>query len=165
MSESVADTQRVSRGFATHKRRLGCIVIDRRTDNLDAAARFWAETLGLAVKDDRGAPLYRRLISSGDEVAVIVQKVEHESRVHLDIETDDQAAEVARLEKARRHTDRRHQGLDRDGSPIRPPLLRGHPATAGFRTECHEMGMSFLLFSVWTNLSTELPWPACRDYV
>ena len=45
------------RGFAMHKRRPGCIVIDRRTDNLDAAARFWAETLGLAVKDDRGAPL------------------------------------------------------------------------------------------------------------
>lgn len=30
---------------------------------------------------------------------VVVQKVTHESRVHLDVETDDIEAEVARLEK------------------------------------------------------------------
>ena len=33
------------------------------------------------------------------EVSVQIQRVEHESRVHLDIETDDIPAEVARLEK------------------------------------------------------------------
>jgi hypothetical protein len=34
-----------------------------------------------------------------DEPIVQIQRVSHESRVHIDIETDDIAAEVARLEK------------------------------------------------------------------
>ncbi len=34
-----------------------------------------------------------------DEPIVELQRVEHDSRVHLDIETDDIPAEVARLEK------------------------------------------------------------------
>lgn len=34
-----------------------------------------------------------------DEPMVQIQRVEHESRVHIDIETDDIPAEVARLEK------------------------------------------------------------------
>jgi hypothetical protein len=34
-----------------------------------------------------------------DELIVQIQRVDHESRAHLDIETDDIAAEVARLEK------------------------------------------------------------------
>ena len=39
------------------------------------------------------------LATPPDEVSVQVQRVEHESRVHIDIETDDIAAEVARLER------------------------------------------------------------------
>ena len=42
-----------------------------------------------------------------DEIAVQVQRVEHESRVHLDIETDDIPAEVARLEKLGATVDKR----------------------------------------------------------
>ena len=34
-----------------------------------------------------------------DEISVQIQRVDHESRVHIDIETDDIPAEVARLEK------------------------------------------------------------------
>jgi len=34
-----------------------------------------------------------------DQISVQVQRVSHESRVHIDIETDDIPAEVARLEK------------------------------------------------------------------
>jgi len=34
-----------------------------------------------------------------DEPIVQIQRVDHESRVHIDIETDDISAEVARLEK------------------------------------------------------------------
>jgi hypothetical protein len=34
-----------------------------------------------------------------DEPLVQIQQVDHDSRVHLDIETDDIAAEVARLEQ------------------------------------------------------------------
>jgi hypothetical protein len=34
-----------------------------------------------------------------DEISVQIQRVDHESRVHIDIETDDIPAEVERLEK------------------------------------------------------------------
>ena len=43
------------------------------------------------------AERYAGLEVSGDEATVMLQKVEHESRVHLDIETDDIPAEVKRL--------------------------------------------------------------------
>ncbi|SLN49282.1 VOC family protein [Oceanibacterium hippocampi] len=81
-----------------HKSRLGAIVIDCRSDDIDREAAFWTEALGLSLapgSDDR----YRALVGPDDEVKVLLQKVEHESRVHLDIESDDIAAEVARLEK------------------------------------------------------------------
>jgi hypothetical protein len=42
---------------------------------------------------------YRMLETPPDEPIVEIQRVEHESRVHIDIETDDIPAEVARLEK------------------------------------------------------------------
>jgi hypothetical protein len=43
-------------------------------------------------------PNYRTLGSGDDEPKLLVQKVEHESRIHLDIESDDLDAEVRRLE-------------------------------------------------------------------
>jgi hypothetical protein len=42
-----------------------------------------------------------------DEISVQIQRVDHESRVHLDIETDDIPAEVARLEKLGATVDKR----------------------------------------------------------
>jgi Glyoxalase-like domain len=42
---------------------------------------------------------YRMLETPPDEIAVQIQRVDHDSRAHIDIETDDIAAEVARLEK------------------------------------------------------------------
>ena len=39
------------------------------------------------------------LAAPPDEPIVEIQRVEHESRVHIDIESDDIPAEVARLEK------------------------------------------------------------------
>ncbi len=41
------------------------------------------------------------------QISVQIQRVDHESRVHLDIETDDIEAEVARLEKLGATVDRR----------------------------------------------------------
>ena len=83
-----------------HKSRLGTIVIDCRTDDIDAAARFWSEALGRRAETlaDPGDSAYRELEGPPDEVKVLVQAVEHPSRVHLDIETDDIEAEVQRLE-------------------------------------------------------------------
>ncbi len=82
-----------------HRSRLVGIVIDCRTDDVDAAAAFWSRALGRAVRppspDD---PAYRALAVDPDEPVLYVQQVDHESRVHLDIEADDVEAEVERLE-------------------------------------------------------------------
>jgi predicted enzyme related to lactoylglutathione lyase len=80
-----------------HKSRLAGFIIDCQTSDLEGAARFWSEALGLDSKG-AGGPNYIRLDGTSRDMAVEVQQVEHPSRVHLDIETDDVEAEVARLE-------------------------------------------------------------------
>jgi hypothetical protein len=47
------------------------------------------------------------LETPSDELSVQIQRVEHQSRVHIDIETDDIPAEVARLEKLGARVDKR----------------------------------------------------------
>ncbi len=83
-----------------HRSRFAGIIIDCETDNLDAAADFWSAALGYPRKpsDDEEGDLYRTLQPPKRETYVEVQKVDHQSRVHLDIESDDIEAEVARLE-------------------------------------------------------------------
>ena len=81
-----------------HKSRLCSIVIDCKDGDIDAAAKFWAGAFGKAIgtKDESGK--YVELVTQADEPIILIQQVEHESRVHLDIESDDMDAEVARLE-------------------------------------------------------------------
>jgi hypothetical protein len=71
--------------------RLCAVLVDCKVADLDEAARFWAEALGRPV--DRSHPMsrgnYRMLETPPDEPIVEIQRVEHESRVHIDIETDD----------------------------------------------------------------------------
>jgi len=83
-----------------HKSRLGTIVVDCRTDDLDSAAEFWSAALGRPVQApvDPESATYRELDGPDDEIKILVQAVEHPSRVHIDIETDDIEAEVRRLE-------------------------------------------------------------------
>lgn len=82
-----------------HHSRLCAVLIDCRTNDVDEAARFWGEALGRPVDlEDQGSRgNYRVLQTPPDEPIVQIQRVEHESRVHIDIETDDIDAEVARL--------------------------------------------------------------------
>ena len=80
-----------------HKSRLATFVIDCRTEDLDAAARFWSQALGRAVATTNDAN-YQELSGTKAEPQLLVQKVPHESRIHLDIESDDLEAEVKRLE-------------------------------------------------------------------
>ncbi|HEY0767699.1 MAG TPA: VOC family protein [Steroidobacteraceae bacterium] len=84
-----------------HKSRLAGFIIDCNTADLDAAARFWSAALGLAAESAANAreALYRTLDMPADQPHLEVQKVDHPSRVHLDIEADDIEAEVRRLEK------------------------------------------------------------------
>jgi predicted enzyme related to lactoylglutathione lyase len=82
-----------------HRSQLAGLIIDCQTDNLEQAACFWSEALGYSIQDSTNPvdPNYRVLATT--EPYIEVQKVTHPSRVHLDIETDDVEAEVARLEK------------------------------------------------------------------
>jgi len=84
-----------------HKSRLGVVVIDCQVEDLSAHARFWADALGYTVgdSDDSDPAKYVELRGPDGEIRVLLQRVEHEARVHLDIESDDIEAEVARLEK------------------------------------------------------------------
>jgi len=81
-----------------HKSRLAGFIIDCRTADLDAAANFWSAALNLPLLPNQD-PLYRNLGTAPDQPHLEVQQVSHESRVHLDIESDDIEAEVRRLEK------------------------------------------------------------------
>ena len=79
-----------------HRSRLSTFVIDCRTGNADEAARFWSAALGRRIEGADGE--YRQLAATAEEPMLLVQKVDHPSRIHLDIEADDQEAEVKRLE-------------------------------------------------------------------
>jgi predicted enzyme related to lactoylglutathione lyase len=83
-----------------HKSQLAGFIIDCDTDDLDAAASFWSAALGLEIHrhEDPEEENYVHLKTAADELHIEVQKVDHPSRVHLDIETDDIEAEVRRLE-------------------------------------------------------------------
>ncbi len=80
-----------------HKSRLGAIIVDCKTDDLEGEAQFWADALGGSIgrKDER----YIEILSDPGDPGVILQKVEHPSWIHIDIESDDIEAEVARLQK------------------------------------------------------------------
>lgn len=83
-----------------HLSRLGGLIIDCRTDDLDGAARFWSEALGYAARrsDIPGEAGYVALDTPAEGPWIEIQRVAHESGVHLDIQADDVEAEVRRLE-------------------------------------------------------------------
>jgi hypothetical protein len=83
-----------------HHSRLCSFIIDCRTDDLSEAASFWSAALGRPARAgaDAAQDKYVPLEMHDDEPIIEVQKVDHESRVHLDIESDDIEAEVKRLE-------------------------------------------------------------------
>ncbi|HEX5960618.1 MAG TPA: VOC family protein, partial [Rhodanobacteraceae bacterium] len=83
-----------------HHSRLCSFIIDCKVDDLGEAARFWSAALGRPVRRDAdpAQDKYVGLAMRDGEPIVEVQRVDHESRVHLDVETDDIDAEVRRLE-------------------------------------------------------------------
>ena len=83
-----------------HRSRLAGLIIDCNTDDLDVAADFWGKALGAppASTANLEASPYVDLHMPEDENYVEIQTVDHASRVHLDIESDDIEAEVKRLE-------------------------------------------------------------------
>ena len=83
-----------------HRSKLAGFIIDCQTGDLQGAAGFWSAALGMPIEQLPGeeGEKYVRLKDKTGLLHVEVQLVDHPSRVHLDIETDDIAAEVARLQ-------------------------------------------------------------------
>ena len=84
-----------------HQSRLAGFIIDCEGIPADEGARFWAAALGLKAQPARAedAAEYADLLGAAAGLDVEVQRVDHPSRVHLDIESDDIDAEADRLEK------------------------------------------------------------------
>lgn len=116
-----------------HKSRLGNIVIDCQTDDLGAHARFWSGALGYPLPDDPDpAGRFIQLVTPPGDVQVIVQKVHHEPRAHLDIETDSIASEVARLEALGASVVERKDGWIIMQAPSGHRFCVGSPYRGGF---------------------------------
>ncbi|MDQ3288239.1 MAG: VOC family protein [Pseudomonadota bacterium] len=84
----------------SHHSRLAGFIIDCQTGDLDSGAAFWSAALGVPIADpdSGGTGQYAEFGDAPGGLHLEVQKVDHPSRVHLDIETDDIGAEVKRLE-------------------------------------------------------------------
>jgi hypothetical protein len=82
-----------------HHSRLCSFVLDCETGDLAPHVEFWSRALGkrVAALDEDGDGKYGKLDTADDEPILLLQKVSHPSRIHLDIETDDVEAEVERL--------------------------------------------------------------------
>lgn len=84
-----------------HRSRLSTVVIDCAEHEYDDGVAFWGAALGkeaLATDGPRYASLKGRVGGDGGAFVLMQRVPSAERAVHLDIETDDVAAEVARLE-------------------------------------------------------------------
>ncbi|NVI90978.1 VOC family protein [Actinomadura sp. BRA 177] len=80
-----------------HRSRLVGILIDTPAAHAGAAADFWSAALGAQVYPAPGEEQFTVLAGAVSGLFTVVQAVDDAPRYHLDIETDDLAAEVARL--------------------------------------------------------------------
>jgi predicted enzyme related to lactoylglutathione lyase len=101
-----------------HRSRLCHFVVD--VDDLDRGVSFWSAALGATEEGISAAsrPIYRRLRLPDSDIRVLLQRTDDaktsKERMHLDIETDDVEAEVARLEAlgAARWDHQQERGFD-----------------------------------------------------
>ena len=80
-----------------HRSRLFGLFIDTPAADTPAAATFWAGAFGTTAQPVPGEEEFIALHEAFPGLAVDVQSVDDAPRYHLDIETDDVAAETARL--------------------------------------------------------------------
>src|SRR4051794_3063282 len=92
-----------------HRSRLAILLLDLPPESHDAGRDFWAGATGRPARTDPAEPEWTELGSFADGWHVAVQRTGEGTppRWHVDIETDDIEAEVARLEAlgARKHAD------------------------------------------------------------
>jgi predicted enzyme related to lactoylglutathione lyase len=96
-----------------HRSRIGVVLVDHPTESYDAAAAFWAAARGSERRGDATDPddPYEALDAIGGGVKLELQRTGAgtPARVHLDIETDDVAAELARVEALGARVTERHE--------------------------------------------------------
>ncbi|MFC8197984.1 VOC family protein [Streptomyces sp. NPDC060006] len=80
-----------------HRSRMYALIVDAPEREASAAARFWSSALGVPAHVDSAEPQFTSLVGAVDGLATVVQSVADTPRMHIDIETDDVDAEVARL--------------------------------------------------------------------
>ncbi len=85
----------------THYSRLSAIVLDVPEADHDRELAFWQAASGRVLEPEEGLPEYHGAHWPGhDRLILLLQRLgDGPARVHLDIWTDDVAAEVARLEQ------------------------------------------------------------------
>jgi Glyoxalase-like domain len=84
----------------THYSRLSKIVIDVPPAEHDRELAFWSAATGQQLTQGEHYPEYHGAALHGQEFGLLIQRLGHgPGRVHLDIHTDDLAAELARLEE------------------------------------------------------------------
>jgi predicted enzyme related to lactoylglutathione lyase len=116
-----------------HHSRFSSVIIDCRTSDLTSAATFWSQAFGRpTVEANPDNPTYVSLQMHADELICQVQSVPHESRVHLDIETDDIDAEVARLVKLGARAVERNKTWVVLEAPTGQRFCVGRPKSADF---------------------------------
>lgn len=116
-----------------HRSRLGNIVIDCPTEDLLSAAQFWSAALGYPMpRDVDAAGHFIQLVTPPGDVQVIIQRVPHEARAHLDIEADSISAEVERLERLGASIVARKEGWVVMQAPSGHRFCVGSPYRGGF---------------------------------
>ena len=95
-----AASPEVRQAKAMHHSGLVALVLDCQVEALDIAIDFWSQALhrGIASRDQDGDGKYGEIETGPAEPYLLLQKVDHEPRAHLDFQCDDLDAEVARLE-------------------------------------------------------------------
>ena len=80
-----------------HRSRLSTLLIDAPVELAGASADFWSSALGAPRRDLPDEPGFTNLRDAVPGLVTAVQAVDDEPRYHVDVETDDVHAEVARL--------------------------------------------------------------------
>ena len=83
-----------------HYSRLSKIVIDVPPADHDRELAFWSAATGQPLAQFDQHPEYHGAALKGQELGLLIQRLgDGPGRVHIDIHTDDPAAEIARLEE------------------------------------------------------------------
>lgn len=80
-----------------HRSRVYAVIIDTPGPDADRSAAFWSAALGARREVVPHEPEFTALHDAIPGLVTAVQSVDDAPRLHLDIETDDVPAEVARL--------------------------------------------------------------------